>query len=168
MSASKLTRSALAVLACAALTMMPMPSARAQTQAEMNQAAGRDAGRADAAMNAACQKLMAVLTPAQKTQLVKAQAGMACLPRRRIRPALLAVHRRQHAPDGLRGCHAKPHGSTHQRAERLPKRDERRKQRALDAHSRSSGSISVSVSKSAGDTPIRKSWIATGASFRSK
>ncbi len=73
MSASKLTRSALAFLACAALTMMPTPSAHAQTQAEMNQAAGRDAGRADAAMNAACQKLMAVLTPAQKTQLVKAQ-----------------------------------------------------------------------------------------------
>ena len=66
------TRAALIALiaACFHATLAPV---HAQTQAEMNQEALRDADKADAAMNAAYKKLMALMDAPEKRQLVKAQ-----------------------------------------------------------------------------------------------
>ena len=73
MTTQKMTPIILVFLACIGLLFAALSPVQAQTQGQMNQTAERNADKADAAMNVAYKKLMAVLDPAQKKQLVKAQ-----------------------------------------------------------------------------------------------
>ncbi len=71
MRTQKIAHATLAALSCGFLCFIAVPSVQAQTQDKMNETAARDADKADAAMNAAYKKLMAVLEPSQKAQLKK-------------------------------------------------------------------------------------------------
>lgn len=71
MKHTKITLTLFTTIACAAF--FSLPPAQAQTQAQMNQSAAKDADKADAAMNVVYKKLMAKLNLTDKAKLKKAQ-----------------------------------------------------------------------------------------------
>lgn len=73
MTTKKTACAALVALTCAALTFVSPLPVQAQTQAQMNAQAAREAAKADVAMNAAYKKLMGVLNAAQEAHLRQAQ-----------------------------------------------------------------------------------------------
>lgn len=70
---TKITVTFLTAIAAVVLACASSPAVQAQTQAQMNTQAARDAAKSDIAMNAAYQKLMTVLSPTQKALLRRTQ-----------------------------------------------------------------------------------------------